>query len=72
MARTASRIAPIAESKRVLLYLPEALYDQCRSRAEASHRSVNGQILWLLETGLLVDEPRGIHRDPPPGAARAE
>jgi plasmid stability protein len=58
MARRTTRSTPIAESAKHLLYVPEALLEKCRVRAAASHRSLNSQIEWLIESGLMIEERR--------------
>ena len=37
--------------------IPEELYQQLKNRASNNKRSMNGEMLWLLEQALL-DEPR--------------
>lgn len=44
--------------KQLSIYLPEELLTQCLARAASSKRSLNGQLEWLIESGLMVGEKR--------------
>ena len=40
--------------------IPDDLHALIKESADADHRSVNSQILWLVETGLAVRAKRNI------------
>lgn len=66
-------LTPSADKRKQLsIYLPEELLTQCLARAASSKRSLNGQLEWLIESGLLMDEQRVLHKDSAPVAAHAE
>lgn len=44
--------------KQTTLRLPEDLYAQVERQAEADRRSVNAEMVWLLESGLASPAPR--------------
>lgn len=41
---------------KITLRLPDDLYAQVQTAAETAHRSVNGEILWLIERGLEAEQ----------------
>lgn len=36
----------------IMLRVPDSLWDELKAAAEQEHRSVNGQIIWLIEEWL--------------------
>ena len=40
-------------AKNISVRMPDDLHALIKESADADHRSVNSQILWLLETGLI-------------------
>ncbi len=56
-----------AESRRVELRVPHALYEQIAASASKQERSVNGHIVWLLSEQLDKETPKrkdGHHGSP--------
>lgn len=41
-------------TKNLSVRLPEDLHARIKTAAEADHRSINGEIVWLLEAGLTA------------------
>jgi predicted HicB family RNase H-like nuclease len=45
-------------TKNISIRIPDELHVLVKASADADHRSLNSQIIWLLEAGLASREPR--------------
>ncbi len=53
----------MTDDKKLLLRMPSKLHEQIRLLAERNRRSVNAQILILIERGIRADRKRGGRND---------
>jgi hypothetical protein len=47
-------------TKNISVRIPDDLHALIKESANADHRSLNSQIIWLLETGLAARDKRDV------------